>query len=519
MKVLFIRPNQIGARSIPIGMTVLQAYIKKFDHEARIFDTTFLSENVKKVSKRDESLGFFKPTNIDDFVKVKECNIEEELLKNISEFKPDLIAFSLMSNDLELTIRLAKIIKKSYNNIPIILGGIHPTVDPESSIKLDCIDMICIGEGEKAFLELLNKMEKNDDITRINNIWVKKHDKIFRNDVRPFFDMDDLPPPDCSGFSQMHLYRPFWGKVYRIIDVEIIRGCLFSCSECINAYLKKLYRNKCKYHREKSLKKAISDLKYIKKKYKPEMLRFVDEILFPWDIEKLKKFAKIYKKEIGLPFIGFGRIEYLTKERVKILKEMGCVSLSIGIESGNEELRKKILNRYMSNKQIIKAFQICNRNRLRTTAFNLIALPEEGRKEIFDTIEVNRRANPGLMSVAFVYPFLGTPLRDYCLKKGYIKEDDPIVDYNRDTIIKNDKISKKEQIGLCKTFVLYILVPKWMYPIIRFCESDNLISNWVYRMLIRYYRDINFKKNNLKFDEIPDTRELSILKKPPVENF
>ncbi len=519
MKILLIRPNQIGNRSIPIGMTILQACIKKDGHKVKIFDTTFFSENVKKVSKRVESLGFFKPTNIERFAKVKKCNIEEELLKVFYDFKPAITAFSLMSNDLELAVRLSKIIKKANNSMPVIFGGIHPTVNPEDTIKLNCVDMICVGEGEEAMIELLNKMEKKENITKIRNIWIKKQGKIFRNDVRPFLDMDTLPPPDCTGFSQMHLYRPFWGKVYRIIDVEVTRGCPFFCSECINAYLHKIYKNKGRYIRQKSIKKAISDLKFIQKKYKPEMLRFVDEIGFPWDIKKLKEFAEIYKEKIGLPFIIFGRSEYLTEERTKIIKEMGCVSISIGIESGNEELRKKILNRYMTSKQIIETFQTCNKHRLRTTAYNLIALPNEGRNEIFDTIEVNRRAEPSLTSVAFVYPFSGTPLREYCLKKGYIKEDEPIVDYSEDTIIKNNKISKKEQIGLHKTFVLYVFAPKMIYPIIKFCELNNPASNWIYKKLIKYFSDMNLKRNDLKFDEVPDARKLSILENPPLENF
>lgn len=75
MRVLFIRPNQTGSRSIPIGMAVMQAYIKNAGHEVRIFDTTFLSESVQEVSKRHESLGFFIPTDVSKFVKEYKCNI------------------------------------------------------------------------------------------------------------------------------------------------------------------------------------------------------------------------------------------------------------------------------------------------------------------------------------------------------------------------------------------------------------------------------------------------------------
>jgi len=249
------------------------------------------------------------------------------------------------------------------------------------------------------------------------------------------------------------------------------------------------------------------------------MLRFIDEVLFPGNVDKLKEFADAYIKEINLPFMSFGRVGHLTEERIKIFKRMGCISLSIGIESGNEHMRNDILNRHMTNKDIVESFKICNNHGIRTTAFNMIALPEEGRKEIFDTIEVNRGANPGLTSATFVYPFPGTPLRDYCLEKGYITENDPVIDHDRDTIIRNDKISKKELLGLQKTFVLYTLIPKWLYPILRLCESETSLGNLIYRILVRWFRDINFKKNDLRFSEVPDTRELSVLAAPPLGKF
>ena len=515
MKILFIRPNQIAGRSIPIGISVLQACLKKAGHQVRIFDTTFLAENVNEQNQNVESLGFFKPTDMSRFTREKGRGIEEELIKTLKDFKPDLAAFSVLTNDLALAMRLTKIVKDVDNRITILFGGIHPTVAPEATIGGDCVDMVCMGEGEEALVELLDRMSAGKDIRSISNFWIKQRDKVFRNDVRPFLNMDTIPPPDCSGFNHMHLYKPFWGRVYRIIDVEVSRGCVCACSECVNPTLQKIYKGKCKYHREKSTGKAIADLKFIKEKYKVEMLRFVDEILFPRSIDKLKEFAASYKQKIGLPFICFGRIGYLTEEKVSVLKDMGCVSLSIGIESGNEHIRKNILNRPMTNEQIVEAFDVCNRHRLRTMAFNLMSMPGEGRKEIFETIEVNRRSRPGLTCVGFVYPFPGTPLREFCLKKGYIKENDPIVDYERDSIIRNGKINKKKQIGLFRTFVLYAVCPKWLYPVIRLCEFDNPVSNWMRRLLVRFFRDINFNKNELRFDEVPDKRVLSLSENPP----
>jgi len=519
MKILLVRPNTLKTYSIPVGLTSIQACLRRDGHQVNIFDATFYAEDVKEAQKKLESLGFFKPVATDKYIEVERCNLEEEFKKQFIGFSPDIVAFSLMSNDIALSHKLSLLIKKIKPLVPILWGGIHPTVDPQGSISYDPVDMICIGEGEEAMVEMVSRIENKKDFKDVKNFWIKEDGKIFKNDVRPFLDMDKLPPPDCSGFSQMHLYRPFWGKVYRIFDVELSRGCAFSCYECINPFLKKIYKSKGSYHREKTIPKAIADLKFIKETYKPEIIKFVDEVLLPGPIAKLKEFACLYKKEINLPFVSFGRVGVLSEERIQIFKAMGCLNLSIGIESGNEYTRKNILNRHMTNEQIIKAFDICNRYRIRTMGYNLIGIPEEGRKEIFNTIEVNKKANPGLMSAALVYPFGGTPLRDYCLKKGYILENDPIVDYNSDTIIKNPKLSKKELLGLHKTFVTYTLAPKWLFPLVRLCERDNALSKWLLKMFIKIFREILFKQNEHRYDEIECQRRISQLANPPKENF
>lgn len=516
---MFVRLNDISRRSIPIGIAMLQAVLKQNGHTVRIFDSTFMTSKVFDVLKKREELGFYKPVDLSRYTKVKNCNINEELLKAISDFNPGLIGISIMSNDFESLKDSSAVIKKKFPHIPLLIGGIHPTVAPDHTFECKDIDMICVGEGEDAMVELLSRMEKRQNLTDIKNIWVRKEGKIYRNELRPFIDLNKLPPPDCTGFSQMHLYRPFWGKIYRIMDVETSRGCVHNCSECINASLKEMYRGKGRYHREKSTEKAIADLKCLKDKYNIKMFRFQDEILFVWSVDKCRKFFELYKREIALPFICFGRAEYMTEEKVKIFRDSGCVSVSIGVETGNPELRARVLNRRMKNRKIIEAFQLCNKYKIRTGAFYMLGLPEEKRSDIFDSIMLNRECNPSLTTLTFVYPFHGTPLREYCLEKGYINDNDPIVDYVDSTIIKNDYISKERQKGLFRTFILYTLIPKWMFPLVFICEYDSLFSNYLRRRLIKTNRDKLIRRLDAICSPIQDTTKTSLMFPPNLDDF
>ena len=96
-------------------------------------------------------------------------------------------------------------IKKKFR-IPVILGGVHPTICPEI-IHEESIDVVCRGEGEYAFLELLNNMEKGKDITKIKNMWVKKGNQIYKNDMRSLIEnLDELPFPDRDIYYKKYSY-------------------------------------------------------------------------------------------------------------------------------------------------------------------------------------------------------------------------------------------------------------------------------------------------------------------------
>jgi radical SAM superfamily enzyme YgiQ (UPF0313 family) len=441
------------------------------------------------------------------------------LQQKIEHFKPELLCFSIYSNDLDLANQIAPVIKRKYKDIPIAVGGIHPTVDPEGTIELDWVDMICIGEGEEAIVELADKLSKGGDISDIKNLWIKRSGKITKNGLRDFIDLNNVPPPDSTGFSQMHLYRPFWGKVYRILDVETSRGCQFACFECINYYLRGIYKGKGSYHRTKTIDKAIDDLVYLKRKYNIEIFRFIDEILFAFDLEYSREFFDRYKSEVAIPFICSGRSEYMTDDKVKTFKDAGCISVSIGVETGSEKLRKKILNRKAKNRKIIESFRACNNNRLRTMAYNMLALPEETLSNIYETIELNRAIMPSLASVGFIYPFKGTYVRTYCIEKGYIDKDSPMVDYHYESIIQNPYVTKEKQKRMQKTFTLYCTVPKFLFPLVFLCEFNNIFSNYLYVIMSMFFISRTFKQYESFYAEVPDSRNLSLLKNPPLEDL
>ena len=132
-------------------------------------------------------------------------------------------------------------------NIPIVYGGIHATISPDLCIKEN--NIICIGEGEEAIVELANSIKDKQDITKIKNLWVKKDGKIIKNEVRPLIDLNKLPFADYDIKNHYILEKskivPFKEKhLNGQIFYQTIRGCPNSCTYCSNRYLKNLYHDK-----------------------------------------------------------------------------------------------------------------------------------------------------------------------------------------------------------------------------------------------------------------------------------
>ena len=391
MKVLFVYINTESRPSFPIGLTNLASYLEKLGHDIDIFDTSFYLEfALKKREILQKNTGFYKPIENPVHVEYIETDLVNDLNERVKEFNPDIIGFSILSSHYYYAIDLADKLKEKYPEIPIIFGGLHPSIMPEETIDVESVDMICIGEGEYAMAELLKKMNEKRDISTVKNIWIKKSGKIYKNEIRELVDINKLPELNWSLFSGQHFYAPLNGRVYKMGSVEFSRGCPFSCSYCSCTFLRNLTAPQ-KYMRRKSIDKAISDLRFLKDKYELEMFYFIDETFLSITVETLKELAVEYKREVSIPFYAMTHPLSVNHEKAKILKDMGCYLMTIGIECGNHEFRKTVLNRNIPNRKIIEAFEVFKNNGILASGFGMIGLPYETRPLIFETIEMFRK--------------------------------------------------------------------------------------------------------------------------------
>ena len=280
-----------------------------------------------------------------------------------------------------------------------------------------------MGEGEYAIRELAKRLDCCEDITDIPNLLVKNKGKITKNRFSKYYDWDPLIYQDWEIFDQRHLFKPFMGNMYKTGFFEISRGCPYNCSYCINHLSQKIFKSVGKYNREKPIESAIKEIHHMKNQHGLELVFFNDENFLTMKKERLGEFCDNYKTRVNLPFFIMTRADSLIdEERVKMLKEAGCVTIGIGVESGNEAIRRKLLNKNISNAVYEKAFENCHKHDIRTTANVIIGLPFETEENILESALFCRKLNAKSISLAIFAPYHGTKLRDICVEQAYMED-------------------------------------------------------------------------------------------------
>lgn len=339
-------------------------------------------------------------------------------MEYIKEIRPDVVAISIMSISADSCIALVKKIKEHNKNIFIIVGGPHPTYYPDF-IHLADVDAICIGEGDYAFVEILNALDKNEAISDIPNIITKDHINSPRSLVE---NLDDLPFPDHDLVYQ----NTRLGEL-KLKSFMATRGCPYSCTYCYNNGYKELYKGKGKILRRRSVDNIIAEIKMVQTKYPLEMIRFADDVFIEKKDDWLLEFVDKYSRLIKLPFYCLLYPKVINLEVAKLLKKAGCISVATSIDTGNEKIRSEILKRRISDQEIINACNVLAENGIRTYVNIMLGLPGATIQDEFKSLALAFKGRATCAAFTIFTPLPGTELREICLQKNLIpKTDKPV---------------------------------------------------------------------------------------------
>ena len=335
----------------------------------------------------------------------------DALAAEIRRHEPGLIGASLTTRQWQRARVLLGALRRG-SNVPIVVGGLHPTFSPEECLAAEGVDFVCLGEGEAALLELVQALEAGAPTDGIGNIQAKRAP---RPKLRP-----PIEPIDSLPFTARDMLDERWG----VVHVSTQRGCPFPCTYCGARMFDQLYSDAGgpSYGRRRSHGSVLAELRAIRATGPLNYVIFLDDtftIHHPW----VREFCRVYGAEFRIPFSLHARVETVNERMLHELAGAGCKHIVYGVESGSDRVRREIMKRSASNQRFRDVFRWTREAGILATANYMIATPGETVAEMEQTIALHLELEPADFGFFVFYPYPGTALFQECLAKGYLPED------------------------------------------------------------------------------------------------
>lgn len=362
----------------------------------------------------------------------------QEALKRIIQFRPDISGFSAVTPTIHICHQIAALLKKQNNSILTVVGGVHATALPEETLKeFFHFDFLIRGEGEFAFVELLNALNNNTDLHEIRGLCYSSQGSIVINEQQGNIkDLDKLP------FPARHLLK---NRFYRTFDSDLMtsviamRGCPAKCIYCA---VNQVAGGKC---RKRSPENVIEEITTCFFEYNVRFIAFLDDTFTfdkPWVHRLCDEFMRtgLYRR---VKWSCLTRVDNVDPSLLLHMKKSGCIRLEFGIESGSYELLD-YLKKEITTEQIREAFSMAKKLKLSTMGFVMLNTPGETKATIAETKKLVMEVEPDFLQVSFATPYPGTELFRNCVRDGLLTTKDwSQYIFLNNQIIKNKDIPER----------------------------------------------------------------------------
>ena len=363
--------------------------------------------------------SFMRRRNYD--VKIFDFQVESNFVEVFRKFIPDYVGITCSTALVYTTLELAKIIK-SMRNIPVVVGGVHPTFRPQDLIEDENIDFVVKGEGEITFYELIKGIENGNNFSFIKGLVTKEGE----NKDRPM--LEDL---DYLGFPAIDLIHVdkyklspdlYFGKKMALLSTS--RGCPFDCLFCAS---KVIFHRKIRYRK---LEDIFKEIDYYINQHNIDFLFIMDDC-FTLHKNRLIEFCEHMIKKYKGKILWWAqtRADKVNPEILVLMKRAGCRVLSFGVETGVDRLLK-VIRKDIDLLQVKRAIKMVKKAGISPRGSFIIGLPTETLLDTLKTIWFALTGGFDRIKIGLATPFPGTDLWTLAKKEGKIED---IENWNRFT--------------------------------------------------------------------------------------
>ena len=341
--VLLVNPSSVcdWDKEEPTGLLFLAANLKKFDFQVKILDL-----KIQKLANNS-------------------------IKKIIKALHPRIIGISAITKQALSAYSLGRYIKSNFPQTTLVYGGIHPSLFPSEAIEKGGADIVLIGEGEQALVDIAEEKNLEDIPGIVYIVW----DKIKSNKKNNFVNLDSLPFPDYTSINinnyetNIHFIKYHTKKAVNTIPS---RGCYNNCAYCSSP---KIYNRTLRF---RSALNIVEEMRMLEKKFNILTIHFHDDD-FLFDYQIIVDLCHYIKKtKLRIKWICLTSISTLVKNYnlLPLIKKAGCIGLEVGIENADKYILKQ-LNKRVDTKGIYKVNRLIRKNNLRVIYLHMSFTPGE----------------------------------------------------------------------------------------------------------------------------------------------
>ena len=410
-RVLLIKPpwhalQNLRHEEIPLGLCYVAAVLRTANHTCLVFDGDLgYGDSTKHETIITDYEYYLKALHIDHPIWTKTRRV-------VNEFEPDIVGITVMTAAYGAAMNVAEIVKKHDPNISVIVGGPHPSLLPQETLRERCIDVVVREEGEHTMLEVVKCLEEEGRLKKILGISYKEKGKIYHNPPRPLIeDLDSLSFPARDLIYEKAAYDPnSFGFIFTS------RGCPYNCIFCSSH---KIWGRRVRF---RSAENVVAEINEIKRSFKTTFFRFNDDS-FTVDKNRVFRICDLLVKEkLGIKWMCDTRVDLLSRNLLQKMKEAGCIQVNLGIESGNPKILK-LIKKGITLEQARRAIKITKDVGVSSHAYFMMGFPGETYEQILDTINFMKKAKPTTSCLSIVTPYPGTELYDIAKQQGLLPRE------------------------------------------------------------------------------------------------
>jgi anaerobic magnesium-protoporphyrin IX monomethyl ester cyclase len=395
--IILFRPREVYSKAIsclrpPLGLLYIATALKNKGFSVKIIDTE----------------------TTDDWHSDLRNLLQEDVL---------LVGISVMTGyQIKGALDFSSAVKK-IKPVPVVWGGLHPSLLPDQTIRHALVDIVVIGEGEETLAALAQKVQSRAPLDSVANIVFKKEGQTVRtNQNKGFLDMDTLPVPDY-GLVDVEYYawqkRDFLDTATRCLDLNTDRGCPYRCGFCYNLQFN--HRS----WRGASAGKVLTDIEFLVNRYNLKAVNFTSDNLFVKKDRVRSICSGLIEKKLGVAWHADMRIDTFLRyedDLLGLMKQSGCVELTFGVESGSDRMLE-LINKDIHKQDVLNAHARVKEFGFRVNYHFMIGFPEETRSDIIETLQLiyllTRDRHIKLYGPAIYIPYPGTTLFERSVEMGY----------------------------------------------------------------------------------------------------